>query len=361
MKINLDVHKGDLSMKKRFLLGAFILCISLVMLFGTVVAQNPRTGTSAASELLIPVGARDFAMAGSTYASVSGVEAIYWNPAGLSRLPGSAEGMFSSMTWLADIKVTYGVAAATFGSFGTIGLSVKSLDFGDIPLTTVDDPENRSGATFSPGFMTLGLTYSRLITDAVSAGVTAKLISETIPLASSTGVAFDLGLQYHGLFDVKGLDLGVDVKNIGPEMTWGGSGLLRSATSSEGNRPEQRYALVAAGFELPSMIDIGLSYVGKSDILLYSVSGSYTSNNLYVDEYKVGAEVGFALGQLSLFARGGYIFYPQIEQSSDKIFGPSAGFGITYQMETTSITADYGYRSVDLFAGNNVFSVKIGF
>ena len=61
-------------------------------------AQENRTGTNAASELLIPVGARDLAMGGSSLAITSGVESIYWNPAGLGRLEGSAEGLFSTMT-----------------------------------------------------------------------------------------------------------------------------------------------------------------------------------------------------------------------------------------------------------------------
>jgi len=51
-----------LGMNKRFLLGAFILCLSLVMMYSTTMAQNPRIGTAAATELLIPTGGRDFAM-----------------------------------------------------------------------------------------------------------------------------------------------------------------------------------------------------------------------------------------------------------------------------------------------------------
>jgi len=130
------------------------------------------------------------------------------------------KGMFSTMTYIGDIKVSAGSVAATFGSLGVIGLSIKNLDFGDIPVTTVEDSENRTGATFSPTYMVIGLTYSRLITDATSVGATIKLINESIPRASSSGIAFDLGLQYSGLFEVAGLNLGVTVKNIGPEMKW---------------------------------------------------------------------------------------------------------------------------------------------
>jgi hypothetical protein len=351
-------------MNKRFTFGAFLLCLSVVMMFGTAGAQNQRTGTSAAPELLIPVGARDFAMGGSSLAISSGVEAIHWNPAGIGRMSGSAEAMFSTMTYLhiADIQVSYGAAAATFGGFGTIGLSIKSLDFGDIPLTTVEDPENRSGATFSPTYVTIGLTYGRQITDAASVGVTVKLINETIARVSQSGVAFDIGLQYQGLLDVPGLQLGIAVKNIGPEMTFQGSGLLRSATSSEGNRPEQRYASVAAGFELPSMIDIGLSYAGNiQEDMIYSLSGSYTNNNLYVDEYRIGGEYGIVISDLTLCARAGYSFVPQVTESSDRIFGATLGAGLNYKGSGTDLTLDFGYRKVKLFGYDTVLSLKVGF
>lgn len=348
-------------MNKRFLYGAFIFCLMVVMLVSTALAQNPRIGTAAATELLIPVGGRDFAMGGASLASTKGVEAIHWNPAGLSRMSGSAEGMFSTMSYIGDVTVSSGAVAATFGSFGVIGLSLKSLDFGDIPVTTVEDSENRTGATFSPSYITLGLTYSRLITDATSVGVTVKLINESIPRASSSGIAFDLGLQYAGLFEMKGLQLGVTVKNIGPEMSWDGSGLLRNATSSDGNRPEQKYQSLSAGFELPSLIDIGLSYTSTWEDFNYVVSTSYTNNNLYVDEYRLGGEIGRSFDQISVAARVGYSFLPQITESSDRIFGITAGLGISYVTEGTTMSLDWAYRQVQLFDGNNVFSLKIGF
>lgn len=349
-------------MNKRFSFGAFLVCLAVVMLFSPASGQNQRTGTAAAPELLIPVGARDFAMGGSSLASSSGIEALYWNPAGLAKMGGSAEGMFSSMSYLADIKVTYGAAGAQFGGFGTIALSIKSLDFGDIPLTTVDDPENRSGATYSPTYVTLGLTYARQITDAASVGVTAKLVSETIARVSQSGVAFDIGLQYRGLLDMQGLSLGISVKNIGPQMTFEGPGLLRNATSSDGNRPEQKYASVAAGFELPSLIDIGLTYAGKvEDNMSYNVSAAYVNNNLYVDEYRIGGEYGISFQNLSLFVRGGYSFLPQITDASDRIFGVTLGAGLNYKTAGTDITVDFGYRKVQLFDGNTVLSIKLGF
>jgi hypothetical protein len=349
-------------MKKSFFAGALLVCVAILLVATTGVAQNQRTGTSAASELLIPVGARDLAQGGASIAGSQGLESIHWNPAGVARMSGSAEGMFSTMTYIGDIRVSYGAAGAKFGEFGSVALSLKSLSFGDIPVTTVDDPEGLGGGTFSPSYITMGLTYSRQITDAASVGVTAKIISETIARVSASGLAFDIGVQYHGLLNLTGLQLGVTIKNIGPEMKYDGSGLLHLATSSEGLRQEQYFKSDAAGFELPSMIEIGASYAGKvQEDMMYTISGAYTSNNLYVDEYRLGGEYGINVSGVSLFARGGYSFLPQIKEKTDRIFGATVGFGIAYDTGGTTLTVDYAYRQVELFDANNVLSLKVGF
>jgi len=54
----------------------FLSLIALAMA-GMVFAGNPeKSGTAAGQELLIPIGARGTALAGSGIASISGVEAL---------------------------------------------------------------------------------------------------------------------------------------------------------------------------------------------------------------------------------------------------------------------------------------------
>jgi hypothetical protein len=348
-------------MKNRVIFTALLFCVVAGLLFSTAEAQNKRIGTAAATELLIPVGARDLAMGGATIANSEGVESIHWNPAGLGLLKHSAEGMFSSMSYIADINVNYGAAAANFGEFGTIALSIRSVDFGDIPLTTNEDPEGRSGRIFSPAYVTVGLSYGRALTDAISTGLTLKLVSEQMDRASATGFAFDFGVQYHGLVGVQGLQLGVAIKNIGPQMKYDGPGLYRNAISSDGLRPEQKFKTEAASFELPSLVEIGLAYRQRvGDEMMYSLNGSFTNNNLYLDQYSFGGELGYMVESVQLFGRAGYAFVAQAE-SDAKIFGPTFGVGITYSAPGLDITLDYAFRQVDLFDNNNVFSLKLGF
>jgi hypothetical protein len=348
-------------MTKKLLLIALIVCVALAVVVSSALAQgNKRIGTAAATELLIPVGARDLALSGSSLSTTSGVEAIYWNPAGLGRMTHGAEGMFSSMTYIADIGVNYGAVAASFGDFGVVGFSVKSISFGDIPLTTQDDPENNSGKFFAPTYVTAGLSYARSLTDAISFGGSVKLINEQIDQVNASGFALDFGVQYRGLVGISGLNLGVAVKNIGPQMKYGGPGLYRNALSSDGLRPVQKFLSEAASFELPSTVEIGLGYGGTMESMTWNLTGSFTNNNLYLDEYRVGGELGMSMESLRLFGRAGLGMVPQADKSAN-IFGATFGFGVGYMTTGLDLSVDYAYRSVDLFDANQVVSLKLGF
>ena len=347
-------------MKQKAIFGALLLCTAVMLLAVPALAQHQRVGAIAAPELLIPVGARDMSLGGASISTTRGVEAMYWNVAGLGKMEGGAEAMFSSMSYIADINVVYGAVGGKFGSFGNIGFTVQSLSFGDIPLTTQDDPENSSGRFYSPTYVTVSGAYARSLTDAITIGFGIKLISEKIDRVSSSGFAFDFGVQYDGVVGVKGLDLGLAVKNIGPQMTFSGSGLYRQATDVSGARPVEYYLVQAAGFELPALVEIGLSYNYKLDENFSAlVSGSFTNDNLYFDSYNGGVELSYSMEGLKLFGRGGYSAVPQ--NTDNNIYGATFGGGVEYNLGGVNMVLDYGYRSVKYFNANQVFSVKLEF
>jgi len=347
-------------MKRKAIFGALLLCTAVMLLAVPALAQHQRVGAIAAPELLIPVGARDLALGGSSISTTRGVEAMYWNVAGLGHMDGSAEAMFSSMSHIADINVVYGAVGAKFGSFGNVGFTIKSLSFGDIPLTTEDDPENFSGRYYSPTFVTVSAAYARPLTDAITVGFGIKLISEQIDRASSSGFAFDFGVQYDGVVGVRGLNLGLAVKNIGPQMKFGGSGLYRKANAQDGNRPVQYFLSEAASFELPALVEIGMSYDYKlGDNFTALVNGSLVNNNLYFDSYNAGLELGYTMQTLKLFVRGGYSAVPQ--NTDNNIYGATMGAGFSYNLGGVNFVVDYGYRSVKYFSANQAVSLKFEF
>lgn len=338
---------------------AFGVLFGLILLSSVYAGDNNRTGTAGAQELLIPVGARDLALGGSSVASTNGVDAIYWNPAGLSKI-NSVEAMFSHLSYFADIGVEYGVVGINTGSFGNLGFSLKSVNFGNIPVTTEDLPDG-TGQTYSPTYLTLGMTYARMLSDRISVGATVNIINESIMNTSANAVGFDIGVRYDGI-GVPDLKLAVVLKNVGTNISYSGAGLYRTGTTSSDLRGQQTYSLVAATAELPSQMEIALAYNYKLDeTYQISLFGDFENNNYSTDVWKLGAE--FAFKDL-LFLRGGYTFAPNdpvdATGASSYLYDYTAGAGIKYDLGGATIAVDYAFRHLVRMSSNNVISVKIG-
>jgi hypothetical protein len=335
-----------------------ILLLSLAVVSSAFAGAGNRTGSSGAAELLIPVGTRDIALSGATVSTTLGIEALFWNPASVAKMDNSTSVYFSHMSYIADIGVDYGAVSANFEGLGVLSLSLKSLAIGEVVQTTTQNPDG-TGQTFTPQFFTVGLSYARQLSDRIAVGLTANLVSERMADVSATGVAFNVGVVYNNFGSVDGLSLGVVVKNIGPQMKFDGSGLLNQASVAGQNRPPQPYAVQAASFELPSTFEFGLGYKrsfeGDNSIQL---STAFQNNNFSDDEYKVGVEYAY---QDILFVRGGYNFAQEESEQREFIFGTSVGAGIHYALGSLDMTFDYAYRSVKVFDGNHIFSVKLGF
>lgn len=330
-------------------LAVFVISVGI-----TNAGDVARKGTTGADQLLIPVGARSIATGGAFLANSIGVEAIYYNPAGLD-VSGKSEAMFSYMSYIADINISYMAVAAKLGEMGTVGFSFKTIDMGNIPVTTILAPDG-NGAAYSPEFYTAVITYSKVITDRVTVGVNAKLIHEGIMNATANGAAIDFGVQYR--FPMH-LSLGVAVKNIGTNMSYAGQD-LQVRTKVPGSNPGSAngsYEAVTEEFELPSYFELGLTYdysLNQENSIL--VGGAFRSNGGMEDRLTFGLEYSF---MKTLYLRGGYDM--QMENTSQSIYGLTCGAGVNYElMEGIGVIFDYAYRDVkDFPTANHVFTVKL--
>lgn len=338
---------------KRSVLFAVLLLVGVATALG---GDVKRKGTSGAPEVLIPVGARGIATAGGFLASQTGVEAIFYNPAGVAAAPQS-EAMFSHMSYFADITYNFGAVSANFPEIGAFALSISSLNYGDIPVTTTEFPDG-DGTNYSPSAIVAGLTYSRVITDRVSAGLTAKLLSETIMSTSANGFALDFGVQYHF---TSGLIIGATLKNIGSKMSFSGSDMQR-ISSIAGTSPGTQGTVsepVVESFEIPSWFELGVSYgwLMAEDNLL-NVGVAFRSHNTMEDQLLGGLEYTFA----DIFSiRAGYDYL--MGNADLAIFTYSLGAGVKYQFEGggPSVALDYAWRPVKEFpTDNHMFTVKLG-
>lgn len=329
-----------------------LLAFILLLAVDTFAGGGKRTGTAGAAELMIPVGPRGIAMGESNLVNATGIEALYWNPAGVSHMQGNADVMFSHMSYIADIGVDYGAVAANFEGFGTIALSIKSLSIGDIPVTTTTNPDG-TGETFSPTFITAGLSYSKMLTEAISVGITGNFVSERMADVSASGFAIDFGVIYQNLADVNGLSIGVVLKNLGTDMKFDGSGMYQQTVVGGVARLTK---IDAAAFEMPFNFQLAVGYnpvVDEQNSLLFT--GVYQNNNFLGDEYKLGGEYGY---NDLFFVRAGYLLSPQ---SDEYVYGFTGGIGINYEVEGFGFKVDYAYRDVEFFDGNHVIALTLGF
>lgn len=339
-------------MNKKNITWAVAILFSLGIVYG---GDLSRSGTTSGSQLMIPVGARSIAMGGAALGLVDGAEAMYWNPAGIASSQKS-EVLFNNMSYIADIDVNYIALVFNGKGLGAFGLDIKSLSFGEIDETTESQPDG-TGNTYSPSFITAGFSYSRLLTDRITAGVTAKVIYESIMQTSASTFAFDLGVQYTFISNIT---LGVVMRNVGGKMKYGGKNLERTEDmpSSSLLTDDGYFSGVALSSDIPSVFSFAASYtanINEDNAVLFS--GSFANNNDASDVVFGGLEYGF---KDLFFLRGGYGY--QTQASDDQVFGASFGAGLKYPLGSFVFGFDYAFRQLtDYFDSNNIFTIKLMF
>ena len=340
----------------------------LTFMYQTVFAGNPdRQGEAGANELLINPWARSAGLHSMNTSSVQGVEAMRLNIAGLSRmLKGEVAATNCRLyegTGLIMNELAYGQKSGKNGAFG---ISLASLSFGKIPVTTNDQPEG-TGENFSPSFLQLGFGYSYLYDNKISVGLLVRGVSESISSVSAFGFAIDAGVQYV-TGPQENFRLGISLRNTGSPMIFGGQGLSVS-NSSVNNSANYNltYDQRAEDFELPSVLNIGASYdfymnVDKKDF--FRVLGNFTSNAFSKDQMGLGAEFFF---RQRIVLRAAYkVNYGKSSASiGDEIYtGFAGGVSLIFPTKKESTNAfgiDYAYRATNPFKGTHSMAVRFMF
>ncbi len=328
-----------------------------------------RKGTAGATELMIPIGSRGTALGGAFLSNVSGVEALYWNPAGVAASDVNTEVMFSHLNWIGDLNVEYVGLTSRMGEFGYLGASFKTIGFGDIEQTTVEDPDG-NGTIFSPNYLTFGVSFSRAMTDRILFGMTGKMISEKIMRESALGLGFDFGLQY--VTGITGLKLGITLMNLGPNMKFDGPDLEHAVLlpDTESGAEEEAIRTTLASFDLPSYLQMGLSYdYPFNSHHVITGMGSFQNNGYTYDQYNFAVEYNY---DNMLYLRGAFTSaYREddpvenngfLSGDQDYLWGPSFGAGFKFNLTpSTPLSFDYAYRTAEFFDAPQWFTVTAGF
>jgi hypothetical protein len=324
-------------------------------------AGNPdRQGEAGAYELTINPWARAAALHGMHTSMTWGVESLWQNPAGLSRI-NKTELMFGHMQYLRGTGISFNAfgLAQKMGKSGALGFVLTSMDLGDINITTTSLPEG-TGATYSPSFFNLGLSYSYTFDNKVAVGFLVRGVSESTSDLSAFGFAMDAGVQYvNGPKDE--FKFGIALRNIGSPMRFGGEGLSFQGPSPEGEPPyELTFDQRSAGFELPSMLHIGTSYDLNFTKHRMTVLANFTANSFSGDELGGGLEYAF---NSIFFLRAAYKFQLDTDINERNVYsGLAAGFGLEAPLKKKTkqkIGIDYGYRATNPWQGSHNLSFRI--
>ncbi len=330
----------------------------------TLYAGNPdRSGQAGATQLLINPWGRSSGWMGAGMAGIKGVESFQFNPAGLYNISGT-EFQFCRTNWLGGSGINinaFGLAQRVGGS-GCLGLSVMSFDFGEIPVTTVNQPERTLG-TYQPQMLNFALGYAKNFSNQINGGFVVKIVQEGLTDAKSQGLAIDAGIQYLA-GESKRTKFSVCLKNVGPEMVYRGDGLtLRGRV--QGLDYDQSLQNRSARFDMPSQLLIGGSYdfwLDSTDHVL-TLAALFSANAFSNNEYTVGLEYQLMnyLGIRAGFAYQEGIFDTENRQTS--FTGPAAG--VTVQVpfgedKQRTFGIDYSYRATMPFNGTHTFSIRLG-
>ena len=342
-------------MKKYIITSIIIIAISSLGL-----GQNSRMGSASSTQLLVVPSAKHLSGGGAA-ATATGMDATFWNPAGLAMSENSIDAIFSNRQYFADIDNSFFGVATDIGEY-KMGVTVRSFNMGDINETTVFYPDG-TGQVFTPNFSILGGTIAKKLSDNTSVGMNVNYIREGFGRVTASGTAFDLGVQYKGLLGRENLDVGFTLKNFGSPVKYDGPGLGVFAEPSDADRPSEYYKLDAAAFDLPFTFDMAVSYkVAGAD-----VGATYTSNYYSTDELKL--TVGYqmeGLGSLGVGLQSSGAAQKIDDADGDWYTNPADGvsFGASVDMSRfvgMNMSVDYSMLPMGDFGTNSVLALRVAF
>lgn len=247
-------------MKFVLIVVGLVFCTGLVMGQSVLGAdENFRPITTAVPFLLITPDARHAALGDAGAASSPDASSSYWNPGKLAFIE-SAYGVAGSYTpWLGkitnDMWIAYVTGYYKITREQTVSASMKYFDMGDFFARS---NENVDEGTFNPRDFTFDVTYSRLLTENFSVGLSGRYIhsnllgqyngSSIVDAKPGNSVAADIGIYY--TTQLKGakttsLSFAAVISNIGPKLS----------NSNDDNRSP-----------LPTNLRVGTAYMVELDM-----------------------------------------------------------------------------------------------
>ena len=338
---------------KKYITSCIVSCLVLLLLstggFGQKRQKLAQTGMKFLS---VSTDARPSALGDASTTFTGNSSAMFYNPAGMASMTNFSDVSMGKVNWIADISYVFGsIAVSPFaGRYGVLGLSVLSVDYGDIK-GTIRDPGDAGfidTGLFSPSAVAIGLGYAKSLSTKFAVGANIKFVKQDLG-SSIVGfdaedtykekkyaedvIAFDFGIIYNTGF--KSLDFGMYIRNFSQEIEYEDE-----------------------GFQLPLTFKVGISmnlldfmpqFNSEIHSLLFVADAVHPRD--YAEQVNFGAEYLF----MKTFAlRAGY-------STPNDEHGVSAGVGFQQSLSNYKLSLDYAYTPFGLFDDVHRFSVHFSF
>ena len=322
----------------------FVLSCSLVVPRGSAQDLFPglgdqRVGISSFTFLKIGVGARAVAMGEAYGAIANDATALYWNPAAVV-ISETDQVVVAHTEWFADIRHEFGGVLYHLTPEDAVGISFITLTTDDMPRTTTLMPMG-TGEMFRFQDLSVGLTYSRKMTNQFSFGVTARYIREQIAELSMQNIVVDVGAYYLTGFSTT--RFAIVLSSFG------------SATRPEGSIVVDGVGDISQFEEFSPPTQFRLAFA-MEPILLEShrLTTSFQLNhpNDNAENIGIGLEYGW---NETVFLRLGY----RINVDEQRL--PSLGFGLQVPVEFSTLQFDYAVSSYHLLGMAHRFTLGASF
>jgi len=295
-----------------------------------------QVANSGALDLLYPIGARATGL-GTAFVTEQGSEAVWWNPAGLSRM---SKPEFSLDHF--EVLLMKGDAASFIlpvKPIGVFAISARLFDYGSQEeRDTLDNPLGE----FPNRTFVLGASFAADFGSSFDAGVTYHLFRGQAGLNPSFGTsAVDVGVQYRPLAD-KPLRLGFEIRNLGMSLQ------VHDAPQADA---------------LPTRLHFGASYDPTfaqfpKEITTHVTAEAVSDASFENREFRVGAQLGYTTGPSRLLIRGGYVM--QQGEASGILGGPSLGLGLTSGRVQLDLARIFESFSTGLGTPPTYISIRVG-
>lgn len=322
--------------------------LALILFFPALI-QNAnaftKKGTTAADFLKIGVGARSVGMGSATAGTPEGLDALYWNPAGLA---GSVKRQFGGThaSWIASISHDFLAISAPIHRTMTIGAFAITLGTDEMEQTTILNPEG-TGIYFDYRELALGAGLGAQLTDRFRIGGVVKVIHTRAFNEQATAFAIDVGT--HLVTAWHGLSIGMAVANFGSNMKLDGSDLIIEGDQEPGlsGNDLREARLETNEYPLPLTFRLGVAmdildvdqaiWLSQIHRITIALAGDHFAEN--VEQLHAGVEYSF---REFFFLRGGYTF-------GDDSRTWTAGAGMAFSASGVGIHADFAYESMGVF------------